>query len=72
MEDERKEIKQKLHGKENTDSFDLLSHPFQVENLSHTSLIRGAASLVTDSSSTFLSQTTYALADALEGYSKVC
>lgn len=45
--------------------------PFtQVENLSRISLIRGAASLVTDSSSTFLSQTTYAFTDALSDYSK--
>ncbi|XP_044059220.1 diablo, IAP-binding mitochondrial protein a isoform X2 [Siniperca chuatsi] len=42
----------------------------QVENLSHESLIRRAASVVTDSSSTFLSQTTLALIDALTDYSK--
>ncbi|XP_018527216.1 diablo IAP-binding mitochondrial protein isoform X1 [Lates calcarifer] len=42
----------------------------QVENLSYDSLIRRAASLVTDSSSTFLSQTTLALIDALTDYSK--
>ncbi|XP_026169028.1 diablo homolog, mitochondrial-like [Mastacembelus armatus] len=42
----------------------------QVENLSHDSLIRRAASVVTDSSSTFLSQTTLALIDALTDYSK--
>lgn len=45
--------------------------PFkQVENLSHDSLIRRAASLVTDSSSTLLSQTTLALIDAITDYSK--
>ncbi|XP_023260016.1 diablo homolog, mitochondrial-like [Seriola lalandi dorsalis] len=50
----------------------LCAVPFtqQVENLSHDSLIRRAASVVTDSSSTFLSQTTLALIDALTDYSK--
>ncbi|XP_071353052.1 diablo IAP-binding mitochondrial protein-like isoform X2 [Trachinotus anak] len=49
----------------------LCAVPFkQVENLSHDSLIRRAASLVTDSSSTFLSQTTLALIDAITEYSK--
>ncbi|XP_070685123.1 diablo, IAP-binding mitochondrial protein a [Pempheris klunzingeri] len=50
----------------------LCAIPFtqQVENLSHDSLIRRAASVVTDSSSTFLSQTTLALIDALTDYSK--
>lgn len=43
----------------------------QVENLSHDSLIKRAASLVTDSSSTFLSQTSLALIDAITEYSKV-
>lgn len=43
----------------------------QVENLSHDSLIKRAASLVTDSSSTFLSQATLALVDAITEYSKV-
>lgn len=43
----------------------------QVENLSHDSLIRRAASVVTDSSSTFLSQTSLALSDALTDYAKV-
>lgn len=43
----------------------------QVENLSHDSLIKRAASLATDSSSTFLSQTTLALIDAITEYSKV-
>ncbi|XP_034024709.1 diablo homolog, mitochondrial-like [Thalassophryne amazonica] len=54
-----------------------VSHPLsavafteQVENLSHDSLIRRAASLVTDSSSTFLSQTTLAFIDVLTEYSK--
>nr|XP_020444283.1 diablo homolog, mitochondrial-like isoform X2 [Monopterus albus] len=42
----------------------------QEETLSHDSLIRRAASVVTDSSSTFLSQTTLALIDALTDYSK--
>ncbi|XP_037630418.1 diablo homolog, mitochondrial-like isoform X1 [Sebastes umbrosus] len=42
----------------------------QMENLSHDSLIRRAASLVTDSSSTFLSQTSLALINALTDYSK--
>ncbi|CAL1572037.1 unnamed protein product [Knipowitschia caucasica] len=46
--------------------------PFkQVEDLSHESLIRRAASLVTDSSSTFLSQTTIALIEAAAQYSTV-
>ncbi|XP_039985923.1 diablo homolog, mitochondrial-like isoform X3 [Xiphias gladius] len=51
----------------------LCAVPFtqQVESLSHDSLIRRAASVVTDSSSTFLSQTTLALIDALTDYSKV-
>ncbi|KAA8594167.1 hypothetical protein FQN60_005001 [Etheostoma spectabile] len=50
----------------------LCAIPFkQVENLSHDSLIKRAASLVTDSSSTFLSQTTLALLDAITEYSKV-
>uniref|UniRef100_UPI0037E8F801 diablo IAP-binding mitochondrial protein-like n=1 Tax=Semicossyphus pulcher TaxID=241346 RepID=UPI0037E8F801 len=45
--------------------------PFtQVENLSHDSLIRRAASVLTDGSSTFLSQATVALTDALTDYSK--
>ncbi|XP_073347805.1 diablo IAP-binding mitochondrial protein-like [Pagrus major] len=49
----------------------LCAIPFrQVENLSHDSLIRRAASLVTDSSSTFLSQATLALVDAITEYSK--
>ncbi|XP_030008616.1 diablo homolog, mitochondrial [Sphaeramia orbicularis] len=49
----------------------LCAIPFkQVENLSHDSLIRRAAALVTDSSSTFLSQTTLALIDAVTEYSK--
>ncbi|KAM9318733.1 diablo IAP-binding mitochondrial protein-like [Pholidichthys leucotaenia] len=50
----------------------LCAVPFthQVENLSYDSLIRRAASLVTDSSSTFLSQTTLAFIDALADYSK--
>ncbi|KAM7399092.1 hypothetical protein PAMP_018384 [Pampus punctatissimus] len=49
----------------------LCAIPFtQVENLSHDSLIRRAASLVTGSSSTFLSQTTLALIDAITEYSK--
>ncbi|XP_060929030.1 diablo IAP-binding mitochondrial protein-like isoform X1 [Limanda limanda] len=42
----------------------------QVETLTHDSLIRRAVSVVTDSSSTFLSQTTLALIDALTHYSK--
>ncbi|XP_038549859.1 diablo homolog, mitochondrial-like [Micropterus salmoides] len=49
----------------------LCAVPFrQVENLSHDSLIRRAASLATDSSSSFLSQTTLALIDAITEYSK--
>ncbi|XP_042270236.1 diablo homolog, mitochondrial-like [Thunnus maccoyii] len=49
----------------------LCAVPFtQVDNLSHDSLIRRAASLVTGSSSTFLSQTTLALIDAITEYSK--
>ncbi|XP_012715009.2 diablo homolog, mitochondrial isoform X1 [Fundulus heteroclitus] len=49
----------------------LCAVPFkQVENLSHDSLVRRAASLVTDSSSTFLSQVTLALIDSLTEYSK--
>ncbi|XP_076002625.1 diablo IAP-binding mitochondrial protein-like [Genypterus blacodes] len=49
----------------------LCAVPFrQTESLSHESLIRRAASLVTDSSSTFLSQTTLALLDAFTQYSK--
>ncbi|XP_037123956.1 diablo homolog, mitochondrial-like [Syngnathus acus] len=49
----------------------LCAVPFtQIPNLSHESLIRRAASLVTDSSSTFLSQSTLALIDAIAEYSK--
>uniref|UniRef100_UPI0037E95594 diablo IAP-binding mitochondrial protein-like n=1 Tax=Semicossyphus pulcher TaxID=241346 RepID=UPI0037E95594 len=49
----------------------LCAIPFkQAETLSHDSLIRRAASLATDSSSTFLSQTTLALIDAITDYSK--
>ncbi|XP_054452948.1 diablo IAP-binding mitochondrial protein-like [Anoplopoma fimbria] len=49
----------------------LCAIPFkQVEDLSHDSLIRRAASLATDSSSTFLSQTTFAFIDAITEYSK--
>ncbi|MED6283097.1 hypothetical protein CHARACLAT_005212 [Characodon lateralis] len=43
---------------------------WQVEDLSHNSLIRRAASVLTDSSSAFLSQATLALMDALTDYSK--
>ncbi|XP_029923811.1 diablo, IAP-binding mitochondrial protein a [Myripristis murdjan] len=52
--------------------FSLCAVPFtqKAENLSHDSLIKRAASLVTDSSSTFLSQTSLALIDALTEYSK--
>ncbi|KAG7478743.1 diablo-like, mitochondrial-like isoform X2 [Solea senegalensis] len=42
----------------------------QGENLSHDSLIRRAASVVTDSTCTFLSQNSLALIDALTDYSK--
>ncbi|KAF7218435.1 diablo IAP-binding mitochondrial protein [Nothobranchius furzeri] len=49
----------------------LCAVPFkQVDDLSHESLVRRAASLVTNSSNTFLSQTTLALIDALTEYSK--
>ncbi|XP_013880690.1 diablo homolog, mitochondrial [Austrofundulus limnaeus] len=49
----------------------LCAVPFkQVDDLSHDSLVRRAASLVTNSSSTFLSQTTLALIDAITEYSK--
>ncbi|KAM4628264.1 diablo, IAP-binding mitochondrial protein a [Polymixia lowei] len=50
----------------------LCAVPFtqHAENLSHDSLIRRAASVVTDSTSTYLSQTTLALIDALTEYSK--
>ncbi|KAJ8256486.1 hypothetical protein COCON_G00186380 [Conger conger] len=50
----------------------LCSVPFsqQVENLSHEALIRRASSLVTDSTNTYLSQTTLALVDSLTQYSK--
>ncbi|KAK9521090.1 hypothetical protein VZT92_020927 [Zoarces viviparus] len=49
----------------------LCAIPFkQVENLSRDSLIKRAASHVTDSSSTFLSQTTLCLIDAITDYSK--
>uniref|UniRef100_A0AAQ6IRK8 Direct IAP-binding protein with low pI n=1 Tax=Anabas testudineus TaxID=64144 RepID=A0AAQ6IRK8_ANATE len=49
----------------------LCAVPFkQVENLSHDSLIRRAASLVTDSSSTLLSQTTLALIESIVEYTK--
>ncbi|XP_061074425.1 diablo, IAP-binding mitochondrial protein a isoform X2 [Conger conger] len=51
----------------------LCSVPFsqQVENLSHEALIRRASSLVTDSTNTYLSQTTLALVESLTQYSKV-
>ncbi|XP_041665870.1 diablo homolog, mitochondrial-like [Cheilinus undulatus] len=50
----------------------LNSLPFSqhVENLSHDSLIRRAASVATDGSNTFLSQSSLALIDALTAYSK--
>ncbi|XP_072313606.1 diablo IAP-binding mitochondrial protein-like [Eucyclogobius newberryi] len=49
----------------------LCAVPFKpVETLSHDSLIRRAASLVTDSSSTFLSQSTLALTEAITQYSQ--
>jgi len=50
----------------------LCAVPFtqQAENLSHDSLIRRAASTVTDSSCIYLSQTTLAVIDALTAYSK--
>ncbi|XP_010777512.1 diablo homolog, mitochondrial-like [Notothenia coriiceps] len=49
-----------------------LAFPFtqQIENLSYDSLIIRAASVVTDSSSTLLSQTSLALVNALTDYSK--
>ncbi|XP_067279324.1 diablo, IAP-binding mitochondrial protein b [Pseudorasbora parva] len=40
------------------------------EGLSHEDLVRRASSLVTDSTNTFLSQTTLALLDSLTGYVK--
>lgn len=43
----------------------------QVDQLSHDSLIKRAASLVTDSSTTLLSQATLALIDSITDYSKV-
>ncbi|KAM9801688.1 diablo IAP-binding mitochondrial protein-like [Neosynchiropus ocellatus] len=51
----------------------LYAVPFtqQVENLSHDSLIKRAASVVTDSSNTFLSQATLAFIDTLTDHSKV-
>lgn len=50
----------------------LCAVPFtqQAENLSHDSLIRRAASVVTDSLNTFLSQTTLALIDSVTDYAK--
>ncbi|XP_046876313.1 diablo, IAP-binding mitochondrial protein b [Hypomesus transpacificus] len=50
----------------------LCAVPFAVrqEGLSHESLIRRASSLVTDSTNTFLSQTTLALVDSLTQYIK--
>uniref|UniRef100_A0A672GSC2 Direct IAP-binding protein with low pI n=1 Tax=Salarias fasciatus TaxID=181472 RepID=A0A672GSC2_SALFA len=42
----------------------------QIKPQTHDSLIRRAASVVTDSSSTFLSQTTLALTEALANYAK--
>ncbi|PWA19141.1 hypothetical protein CCH79_00021080, partial [Gambusia affinis] len=47
-----------------------VGHGLWVEDLSHNSLIRRAASVLTDSSSSFLSQATLALTDALADYSK--
>ncbi|XP_072320578.1 diablo, IAP-binding mitochondrial protein a [Eucyclogobius newberryi] len=47
-----------------------LSFSQQIENLSHDSLIRRAASVMTDSSSTLLSQATLALIASLTDYSK--
>lgn len=44
---------------------------WQADDLSHDSLIKRAASLATDSSSTFLSQATLALINAITEYSKV-
>jgi diablo protein len=41
-------------------------------SLSNEALMRRAVSLVTDSTSTFLSQTTYALIEAITEYTKVC
>lgn len=41
------------------------------ESLSHEELVRRASSLVTDSTNTFLSQTTLALLDSLTSYTKV-
>lgn len=51
---------------------ELYAVPFtkKTGNLSHDSLIKRAASVVTDSSSTFLSQTSLALINALADYSK--
>uniref|UniRef100_A0A3Q3X5P7 Direct IAP-binding protein with low pI n=1 Tax=Mola mola TaxID=94237 RepID=A0A3Q3X5P7_MOLML len=48
----------------------LCAIPFKQVELSHDSLIKRAASLATDSSSTFLSQATLALIDAITEYSK--
>lgn len=43
----------------------------QVDDLSHDSLIKRAASLAADSSNGFLSQTTFALIEAITEYAKV-
>lgn len=48
--------------------FSLIQKP---ESLSHEELVRRASSLVTDSTNTFLSQTTLALLDSLLSYVKV-
>lgn len=56
-------------GKAHADAF-----VFQQQNvisLSNDALIKRAVSLVTDSTSTLLSQTTYALIEALTEYTKV-
>lgn len=54
-------------------SLSCFSHMYllQADQLSHDSLIKRAASLVTDSSTTLLSQATLALIDAITDYSKV-
>ncbi|KAK2827428.1 hypothetical protein Q7C36_018354 [Tachysurus vachellii] len=48
----------------------LCAVPFIQDSISHEALIRRASSLVTDSATTFLSQTTLALVDSLTQYTK--
>ncbi|XP_061828024.1 diablo IAP-binding mitochondrial protein-like isoform X1 [Nerophis lumbriciformis] len=66
----RKTVQWKDAAQANTASLTLNPSVQQTEHLTHDSLIKRAASVVTDSSGTLLSQSTMALIDAFANYTK--